>query len=211
MVNSDNINNLFFDNIIPVHTEHKNIDDLEKYFKQLPVVDLSNVHKYKNNNYYGKYSKKIDGAPYGYLFSTPLLKENHPLWSNENSLANRLNRFIDEKYTLVDSDLSSQKIILICTIIIIILQLVYYFITVYNNRSIKEFIKSNIDAQGKLDSEENITIKKIDLLHLTDKSILSKYWEYSIRSIQLLSTSAIVYFSLNNGFMRTTNNTWTYK
>jgi len=135
-------------------------------FKKILKEDNSNLPTtYENLNYY---NSNRDGRPFAFY------KNDHPLWNKENSLVNRLKRFVDEKYILIDTELNSQRLILICTIFITLLLIISSFINHYKKNN-------NIIENTKF--MNNI--------------------EWLILLFKIISTSGLIYFTINNLLIRT--------
>jgi hypothetical protein len=62
-----------------------------------------------------------------------ITKDDHPLWTNENTLPKRLTRFVDERYILTDTTQTSQQAMVVLSIIIIIITIIELFIREYKN------------------------------------------------------------------------------
>lgn len=119
------------------------------------------------------YNKIKDGSPLMFY------KKEHPLWEDENSLVNRLKRFIDERYILIDTKSNSQQILLVLSIFITILLIIDYFIETYKKRN-------------------NIIIDSGFMKFIKQISGLSK----------MISFTVLVYYSVNNIILRTTSLTY---
>lgn len=125
---------------------------------------------FQNINYY---NKKDQGNPIMFV------AKDHPLWNNENSLVNRLERFIDEKYILIDTEVNSQKILLILSIIIGILLILDYYIEQYKKRN-------------------NI---------INDSNFMKIIKDIST-TLKLFSALTLGYYNINNILLRTTSLTY---
>lgn len=166
--NNDNIIKLQRQKTIKelINKSNRNKRESAILFKNIIDDNLNNLPTtYDNLNYY---NSTKDGKPFAFY------KNDHPLWNNENSLVNRLKRFVDEKYILIDTELNSQRIILLCTIIITLLLIISTFIDHYkkNNK-----ITENTDFMNN--------IERLILL------------------FKIVSSASLIYFSINNLLIRT--------
>jgi hypothetical protein len=156
-----------FSNVILKDNDKYNIKrevtiNLEKFLKQ-NADDLPT--SFENLEYY---NKKEDGHYLNFL------NNNNKLWKNENSVINRLHRFLDERYILIDTELAAQRLILICGIIIGIILIVDYFIEKYK--------------------------KKYKII---EETTFMKRWREILLGTKLLSTITLIYYTVNNILIRT--------